>query len=66
MMKENKHLVEKQDHLEFFIKCPYQVYYFQLLHEKERLWRQNIQAVINLIVHTYYELRLEDQTKLSA
>ncbi|MCM3439939.1 hypothetical protein ACUIJN_22330 [Metabacillus halosaccharovorans] len=69
MMNENKHIVEKlvmQDHLESFIKCPYQVYYFQLLHEKERMWRQNIQAVINSIVHTYYELRLEDQTKLSA
>jgi len=54
-----------QDHLESFIKCPYQVYYFQHLHEKERMWRQNIQAVINSIVHTYYELHLDDQTKLS-
>ncbi|PMC40505.1 hypothetical protein CJ195_01970 [Bacillus sp. UMB0899] len=69
MMNENNQIVEKymiQDHLESFIKCPYQVYYPQLLHEKERMWRQNIQSVINTIVHTYYQLPLQDQTKLSA
>ncbi len=69
MMNENKQFAEQyriQDHLESFIKCPYQVYYDQLLHEKERMWRQNIQSIINTIVHAYYQLPLLEQTKLTA
>lgn len=69
MINENKQIEEKyvvQDHLESFITCPYQVYYYQLLHENERMWRQNIQFVINKIVHTYYQLPLGEQTKLTA
>ena len=69
MINENKQIVEKpvmQHHLESFIKCPYQVYYYQLLGENERMWRQDIQSVINNIVHTYYQLRLQDQTKFAA
>lgn len=69
MINENKQIVEKymvQDHLESFITCPYKVYYYQLLHENERMWRQDIQYVINKIVHTYYQLPLGEQTKLTA
>ena len=69
MINENKQIVEKyvvQDHLESFITCPYQAYYYQLLHENERMWRQDIQFVINKIVHTYYQLPLGKQTKLTA